>query len=334
MTVPALERLVCPHCGSALSQTGDALACPSCSKTFPIVDGIPRFVPRENYAASFGFQWNRFARTQIDDYWGIDASQKRFAEETRWPADLRGQLVLEAGCGAGRFTAHAARTGATVVSFDYSTAVEAARKTNAHLDNVTFLQADIHHVPLAPESVDKLFCFGVLQHCPVPEVAFKALVGLLKPGGDIAVDVYRLSWKSLFQGKYYLRPITRRIKPQRLFPLVDAYVRGAFPVLGLAHRAFGSRAARAMGQVVGICDYRGYFPLSSDQHFELCLLDTFDMLSPAHDHPKTLATVRRWFNDAGLEAVEVVPGYNGVEARGRKPVTRQARAAVHPTGDT
>ena len=74
-----------------------------------------------------------------------------------------------------------------------------------------------------------------------------------------------------------------------------------------------------MGQVVGVVDYRGYFALAPAQHFELSLLDTFDMLSPAHDHPKTLATVRRWFTDAGLEAIEVKPGYNGVEARGRRP---------------
>jgi SAM-dependent methyltransferase len=320
MTSSAVERLACPECGAALSRGSDVLECRTCPRTFPIVGGIPRFVPRENYAASFGFQWNRFARTQIDDYWGIDASRERFESETGWPSDLRGQLVLEAGCGAGRFTAHAARTGATVVSFDYSTAVEAASRTNANLDNVTFLQADIHHVPLPPASVDKIFCFGVLQHCPVPEAAFKALVSLLKPGGEIVVDVYRLSWKSLFQGKYYLRPFTRRVAPQRLFPVVEQYVRAAFPVLGVAHRLLGSRAARAIGQVVGVCDYRGYFAIPSDQHFELCLLDTFDMLSPAHDHPKTLATVRRWYREAGLEGIDVKPGYNGVQARGRRPV--------------
>jgi SAM-dependent methyltransferase len=319
MNVSALQLLACPTCGSALSQAPDALSCGGCARTFPVVDGIARFVPPDNYAKSFGFQWNRFWRTQHDDYWGIDASRERFAAETRWPEDLRGQLVLEAGCGAGRFTAHAARTGATVISFDYSTAVEAAHRNHAHLDNVTFLQADIHQLPLRPESFDKIFCFGVLQHCPNPELAFRALLPFLKPGGEIVVDVYRLSWKSVFQGKYYLRPLTRRIAPERLFPVVERYVRAVYPVLGIPHKLVGSRAARMMGQLVGVCDYRGYFPLSPDKHFELCLLDTFDMLSPAHDHPQTLATIRRWFTDAGFEAVDVKPGYNGVEGRGRRP---------------
>ncbi|MEO8481810.1 MAG: methyltransferase domain-containing protein [Acidobacteriota bacterium] len=319
MNLSTVERLACPRCGSALSPNSDALVCGSCGTAFPIVDGIPRFVPARNYAESFGFQWNRFAQTQLDDYWGIDASRSRFAAETRWPADLRGQVILEAGCGAGRFTGHAAASGATIVSFDYSSAVEAASRTHATLENVTFLQADIYHLPLRPQSFDKIFCFGVLQHCPDPEGAFRALLPLLKPGGEIVIDVYRLSWKSLFQGKYYLRPVTRRIRPQRLFPIVQRYVRAMYPLLGLPHRIVGSRAARAMGQVVGICDYRGYFALSSEKHFELCLLDTFDMLSPAHDHPKTLATIQRWFSDARLQAVEVKPGYNGVEARGRRP---------------
>lgn len=30
---------------------------------YPIVQGVPRFVPKENYANSFGFQWNRFRET-------------------------------------------------------------------------------------------------------------------------------------------------------------------------------------------------------------------------------------------------------------------------------
>jgi len=72
--------------------------------------------------------------------------------------------------------------------------------------------------------------------------------------------------------------------------------------------------------VVGVCDYRGYFQLSDEAQFETCLLDTFDMLSPAHDHPRTIRAVRRWFEEAGFEAVEVGRGYNGVEARGRRAV--------------
>ncbi|MEO7191065.1 MAG: class I SAM-dependent methyltransferase [Vicinamibacterales bacterium] len=324
MKVPFLSSLLaCPSCSSELTVASGGFACPGCAASFPTVDGIPRFVSADNYARSFGFQWNRFAQAQLDDHWGIDASRDRFRKETRWSHDLRGQLILEAGCGAGRFTAHAASTGARVVSFDYSSAVEAAKRNHDQLENVEFLQADIHRLPLRHGLFDKIFCFGVLQHCPDPAVAFRSLVPFLKPGGEIVVDIYRLSWKCLFQGKYYVRPLTRRIPPERLFPLVRAYVKVAYPALALPHRVFGSRVARMIGQVVSVCDYRGYFAVSDDKQFELCLLDTFDMLSPAHDHPRNIRTVRQWLGGAGLEAIEVRPGFNGLEARGRKPVDKR-----------
>src|SRR5277367_5946495 len=46
----------------------ELLRCQNCSAVFPIVDGIPRFVYGENYAQSFGFQWNVHEKTQLDSY--------------------------------------------------------------------------------------------------------------------------------------------------------------------------------------------------------------------------------------------------------------------------
>ena len=125
-----LQFLVCPTCRRELEFAGTdgergrvlagSLRCTLCSKTYPIRDGIPRFVPENNYSRGFGFQWNRHDRTQDDSFSGASISEDRFFAETRWPRDLKGQLVLEAGCGAGRFTAHASATGATVISFDYT----------------------------------------------------------------------------------------------------------------------------------------------------------------------------------------------------------------------
>ena len=43
---------------------------------FP-VNGIPRFVPAENYADAFGFQWKNFARTQLDSHSGTPITRIR-----------------------------------------------------------------------------------------------------------------------------------------------------------------------------------------------------------------------------------------------------------------
>jgi SAM-dependent methyltransferase len=314
-----LELLACPECRAELAREGERLACRG-GHAFPIVGEIPRFVPAKNYAASFGFQWNEFARAQLDEELGLGASAERFWSETRWPRSLSGEVVLEAGCGAGRFTAHAASSGARVVAVDFSNAVEAAWRNNP-LENVAFLQADLRKIPLKTASVDKVFCFGVLQHTPDPRASFGALLDPLRPGGEVVFDIYRLWWRSLFAGKYFLRPFTKRLRPERLLRLVRVYLRLADPILRLGHLLLGRRGW-VVGSLLGIADYRGILPLPPDRLRELSLLDTFDMLSPAYDRPRTVGAVRRWLADAGLESSEVGLGRNGVLARGRRPGAR------------
>lgn len=309
-----LALLACPSCKEGLVEAAETLGCRGCGRTFPVRDGIPRFVPHEDYTASFGFQWNRFEKTQL----GLAATSERFGTETGWPRDLQGQLVVEAGCGAGRFTSLAASTGARVVSLDASLAVEAAKRNNP-LASVTFLQADLRAIPLREGVADKLYCFGVLQHTPDPEESFRALLPCLKPGGEVVFDIYRLSWRSALAGKYLLRVVTKRLPPRVLFPLVRVYFAVLWALLAPLHRLLGRRAWRA-GALLGIADYRGVHDLAPERLRELSLLDTFDMLSPAHDHPRTFGQVRRWLERAGLDRPFVGPGHNGVLARGTKPV--------------
>ena len=219
----------------------------------------------------------------------------------------------------GRFTEVLAKTGADVCTFDYSLAINSNFENNRQFKNVSFAQADIYHPPYLPGSFDKVLCIGVLQHCPSPKKAFLKLAEFLKPGGEIVVDVYRLSWKSLLLGKYYLRPITRRMPAKLLRRCVHGHVRVMYPVTGLAHRFIGS-SARHLSLLMGMADYRGQFDADQETLRELSELDTFDMLAPAYDRPQTLAAVRNWFEEAKLVQVQVAPGYNGIEGRGRRDI--------------
>jgi SAM-dependent methyltransferase len=285
---------------------------------YEVVGGIPRFCPRENYAGTFGFQWNHYDRVQLDSVsnWG-GVSERRLFEQTQWPRDLRGERVLEAGCGMGRFTQHLLATGADVWSFDYSTAVEANARNNGARPNLHLSQADIYHPPFAPASFDRVLCIGVLQHTPDPGLAFDSLVRMLRPGGSIAIDCYRLDWRTPFLGKYWARPLTRRLRPATLQLMVRAHLAWVYPMTGALQRVFGGRA-RALSWLLAVADYRGIFPADQAMLRELAELDTFDMLSPAHDHPQTLGRVRQWFERNGLTDVRVRPGWNGIEGIGRK----------------
>jgi 2-polyprenyl-3-methyl-5-hydroxy-6-metoxy-1,4-benzoquinol methylase len=309
-----------PYTGERLSYTGnDVLA--STSNEFSVVRGIPRFVPLENYAASFGYQWQRFSKTQLDSRasWG-GQSGKRLLEETGWPSNLNGQRILEAGSGMGRFTEVLARSGARVFTFDYSTAIDANYENNRAFENVSFAQADIYHPPYEPGSFDKVLCLGVLQHCPSPKRAFLKLTKFLRPGGEIVIDVYRLSWKSLLQGKYYLRALTSWIPPEPLAKCVKSFVGLLYPATGLIH-SVDHGFARRLSLLFGMADYRGVFDADDAALRELAELDTFDMLAPAYDRPQTLGAVSSWFREAGLVDVRIRPGYNGIEAKGKRTST-------------
>jgi SAM-dependent methyltransferase len=318
-----LTWLRCPECGGTVALTtsgaqgaGDietgTLRCATCGITYPIVRGIPRFVGDGNYTGSFGYQWTKFSKTQLDEHLGVPLSAQRFETETGWPRSLAGQKVLEAGSGMGRFTRCAAATGAEVFSFDYSSAIDANVSNNRHLPNVHFLQADIRKPPFAPGMFDRVFCFGVLQHTPDPQQSFKSLMRFVKPGGTLVADVYRRSWKTLFWGQYYLRVVTQRIAPDRLFPIVERYFNVVHAATGLL-LPISSHFSKMVSLFLGTADYRGMYPIRPDVMREWCLLDTFDKLSPAFDKPQTLSGVRRWFDSLEVASFDVKPGYNGIE---------------------
>ncbi|MFZ5624070.1 MAG: methyltransferase domain-containing protein [Gemmatimonadota bacterium] len=284
---------------------------------YPVLNGIPRFVPADNYAASFGLQWNRFRRTQLDSHSGHPISRERFYRTTGWTrAELAGARVLDVGGGAGRFAEVALEAGANVTVLDYSLAVDACRANLGHHERLEVVQGDVYALPFARGTFDFVYCLGVLQHTPDPRGAFLALPPMLRSGGRLAVDVYARLARNALWPKYWLRPVTRRLPPERLFRLVQR----ATPMLLPVSRALGRVpvVGRQLRYLVPVANYEGVLPLSRTQLEEWAILDTFDMLAPAHDHPQDAATLRNWCRAAGLVDV-AVERRGAVMARGTKP---------------
>jgi ubiquinone/menaquinone biosynthesis C-methylase UbiE/uncharacterized protein YbaR (Trm112 family) len=328
MRTDHVRFLVCPECKSDLHLSEikaikddfvefGQLSCDQCGSEYPIIRHIPRFVPLENYASSFGFEWGAHAKTQYDSYSGAKVSEKRFFEETLWPRDLTGQMILEVGSGSGRFTEQAISTNGMIVSMDYSCAVEANYASNGKRDNCLIVQGDLYHMPFREESFDKLFCFGVLQHTPDVQKAFLVLPSFLKRGGEIAIDLYRkpTGIRQLMSTKYWFRPITKRMHPPLLYSITSRYIKLMWPLSKFINKLpFGKQINWALL----VADYRGIYDLNEDILREWAILDTFDMLSPAYDIPQSLETVRLWFEQAKLTQVDVRYGFNGIEGRGKK----------------
>jgi SAM-dependent methyltransferase len=309
-----IELLRCPYSGGPLQLLDPEfegkrikqgmLVSPE-GKRYLIRDFIPRFVPESTYADSFGFQWNRFRRTQLDSYTGQPISAERFYKATGWqPEELKGSLVLDVGCGAGRFAEVALTAGAKVVAIDYSNAVDACYANLGHHPDLLVIQADIYALPFRHGLFDFVYSLGVLQHTPDAERAFKALPPMLKSGGRLCVDVYERSWESLFHPKYWLRPFTKRLSKDFLLKIVESSVPFLLPI----SRAVGSLPlfGSFLKRLVPVANYYGVYQLGDDALYEWAVLDTFDWLSPTYDKPQTRKTLRRWLEEAGLKNIEVV----------------------------
>ena len=293
------------------------LTCEKCKVLFPIQKGIPRFVPLDNYAASFGMQWNMFSDTQLDSVNNTKISEDRFFKQTEWPRNLKGQKILEAGCGMGRFSEIALSTGAECYSLDYSTAVDAAQKNMKNHAHHCLVQASIYDIPFPKEFFDKIFCFGVLQHTPDVEKTFKSLVPYLKPGGELVVDLYAapISW---LHPRQILRPFTKRMNPKFLFKMVEIMA----PSLLKISNAVASipKLGHVLRHAVPIANYKGRYQLTKEQIKEWAVLDTFDWLSPEYEQPQRAATLKRWFHESGFPQVHIERNVGIYVARATKPM--------------
>lgn len=298
--------LVCPQCRASLSDPSrwpeGRCVCPGCRRQFATRRGIPRFVESEAYAGSFGFEWMRHRQTQLDDRTSRESEETFRAKTGLGPDDVRGRLILDVGCGMGRFADVVSRWGGEVVAVDLSLAVEAAAANLAGRENVRCLQADCLRLPLAPGRFDLIYSIGVLHHTPDCAAAFRALVPLLRPGGVIVIWVYPHMERWAETAAAYRRLTTRL--PHRL---LHALCAAAIPLYYL-HRL------PLLGRLT-----RRWLPTSMHPRAAWRVLDTFDWYSPKYQSMHAPDEVRGWFEGAGLTDVRVleVP----VAVRGRRPAT-------------
>ncbi len=271
---------------------------------FPMLNGAYRIVADTNYTENFGFQWNKFAETQIDKTANLTISKNRFFAETGWDKeDLTGKNILEVGSGAGRFTQIILDcTNADLYSVDYSNAVEANYKNNGPHKKLNLFQASIYEMPFAPAQFDKVISLGVLQHTPDVEKSVKALIDMALPGGEVIVDFYPVKgWWTKLHAKYLLRRFTKKMDNEKLHKKIDNNIDGLIKV----SRFFTKIKLNKLNRFLPICDIEGTLPknLSYQQLRELCVLDTFDMFSPQYDQPQKISTVVNWFKKYNMKNV-------------------------------
>ena len=294
------ELLRDPQDGSPLRLDAGSLVSLS-RRRYPIVRGVPRFVPSEEYAGTFGFQWSRFSRTQLDSANGTTRSRDTFLEKTGLALDeLRGKTVLDVGCGMGRFAEIVAEAGARVVAVDLSSSVDAAAGNLRRFETAAVVQADVFALPFARECFDVIYSIGVLHHTPDTRAAFLKLPPHLKPGGQIAVWLYSSELQRTLRMSRLYRLVTTRLPRSWLLQIC----RVAGPLGALQRHG---KLGVALQRIV---------PISIDADRRWRILDTFDWYSPKYQWTHTDGEVDGWFREAGLK--DIWHGPFQVSLRGAK----------------
>lgn len=153
--------------------------------------------------------WN--ARAREDAFFFVDNTGRyrdpdteRFWSSGEETLDLFGErlhvavqpddVVLDVGCGLGRMTRALAARSRQVLAIDVSAEMlEQARRYNAHLANVTWLEGDgVSLAPVHDGSVDAIVSFVVFQHIPDPAITLgyvREMGRVLRPRGWSAFQV-------------------------------------------------------------------------------------------------------------------------------------------------
>jgi 2-polyprenyl-3-methyl-5-hydroxy-6-metoxy-1,4-benzoquinol methylase/uncharacterized protein YbaR (Trm112 family) len=309
------------------------LECSSCHLLYPILEGVPRVIRNayEEYKdffyrhsalignlqgqaevagrlgrlkssvfdrrsnESFGLQWQMY---QYEDktWFKDDADLRR--QEFLYNMDLteeqlRGKLILDAGCGNGRLTASVARYGAEVVGMDLSRSVERADKYRAlfaqeHAPFVHFVQGNVMEPPFARETFDHIHTSGVLHHTPAPQRAFEIFLTLVRPGGKAYVQLYRKREAWVGIPNQMLRAFTCRLPVRLLYRLCYLTV----PLHTTA--------------VLVVAHFRGEkSPIREASRRERAV-SLFDHFSPRYQFRYTPEQVHQMFKKAGLRNIKDV----------------------------
>jgi SAM-dependent methyltransferase len=262
---------------------------------------------------SFGYEWTHFHEMLPE--WEENA--RFYFEPVGGPHALENLLVLDGGCGKGRHSYYALKSGARLIAVDFSRAVEVARRNcSALAGERLFVQADLMSLPFEQSSFDLVYSFGVLHHLPDPEAGYRRLVALVKTGGRMLVYLYHALEgqpvkQAILSAVNAAREVTTRMPHRYLLPLTTALGYGLYGGVVLPYKVLSQfSATRSFAESLPLKFYARY-PV------RVIVNDQFDRFSAPLENRYTRAEVQAWLDGAALVDTQILGGA-GWRAIGRK----------------
>lgn len=286
-----------------------------------IKNNIPRFVENDNYASAFGEQWKKYKKTQLDSYTKVSITKDRirgcFGDQLF--DDLKNKVVLEAGCGAGRFTEILLQQGCYLTSFDLSDAVDANADNFPVNDRHLIFQGDIYKVPFEEAQFDVVVCLGVIQHTPSPEKTIAKLYEQVKPGGWLVIDHYTHKLSHYTKLTEVFRFFIKRLNPKTGIKVTDFITDLFFPLHKAVRKVYPLQAL--LSRVSPVHSYYFAYPqLSHEDQYQWARLDTHDTLTDWYKHLRSKKSIFKTLESLKAQNIYCEYSPHGINARCQKPL--------------
>lgn len=258
-----------------------------------VINGIPRFVKNEfNFTGKvFGFEHKLFKNAKA-----LSLSKDRVKDlltDTQLNKEyFKNKIVLDAGCGSGRWSYALLKLGAKVIGVDISRGgVEVTNENLGKFKNFAVIQADIMDLPFKNNSFDFIFSWGVLHHTPKTFFAFKKLIPLLKPGGSLYIMVYEKNSPLRTTGTNVLRYFLRKMSDKERYQFcAKLIIRNGLLFVFLSHFLLLVNYEEAK---------------KADIDLKQIQFGLYDAYSPRYNYQHTIKEVKSWFEKNNFREIEL-----------------------------
>lgn len=262
----------------------------SCGKVYEIENGIPRFLEKwlslSDTIKNFEFQWETWGKEEVIFGRTKEESRAYLLDHLGFGLDekfFEGKMVLDAGCGHGRFVELFAEMGAELaVGIDLGDGIEIAKWRNRNFKNTLFVQGNLLNVPFRSEFFDYAWCNGVLHHTPNPRLGLQQLCEITKKKGYVNLWLYPKGGYAWEISQKAIRSITTRLNLKLLYIL--CYM--AAPLLYV------------------VPTYSSTNPRKNT--WKHCAQVIFDWYSPKYQSHHTNEEVVEWFREEGFSQTDVL----------------------------
>jgi ubiquinone/menaquinone biosynthesis C-methylase UbiE/uncharacterized protein YbaR (Trm112 family) len=287
-----------------------------CGKTYPIVRGIPRFLPDslggdlKKAQETFSYEWKMFRFGERN--WGQDIEHRKglFLDAMGATSEeLRGKLILDAGCGSGLLSM-AKSFGMEVVALDLAFGIENAYKKNSN-PYVYYLQGSVLDLPFRRQAFDRMYCAGVLVACPSTHEGFKAIVPVLAKDGRCFIWVYHPISKQYYPNEH---------RKLAVYNWIRTRITARLPIRLQYYLYLSTLPIFFIKQSIEVALGKRPSPLTWREKMQAL----FDFFSPLYQHRHEPAEVSSWFSEQGFNNVVVCNiGEQGFGVRGDRVVVRR-----------